>query len=294
MTQHKSDQAQLDLAPDVFDMDRPLAPEPPLPPPAAPSNGTGSVTGSGNVSGTARGTASGDARQGFADKVKPRHFTVLAGVVALIWIGWPDNTGRALHAPVPPPGVLSTEQRQASATPAASAGPDLGALTGSAGRTGGTDSSAPSAIPDPRAGATSQNASPEVALNAQIVEAQAQQATALVAAIDEINTRLAAMEAREQRTSQLVAALLAPRAPVKPRQAAARRADQVAESTPDAPAVTTVLNAYSINTMYTDQAWVQHGDQIHVVQAGDTINGIKVLRIDARLRRVQTSHGIIR
>lgn len=51
---------------------------------------------------------------------------------------------------------------------------------------------------------------------------------------------------------------------------------------------------FSLNTVYTGQAWIADSERTYVVQVGDTIKGISILSIDARERRVVTSQGVIR
>lgn len=51
---------------------------------------------------------------------------------------------------------------------------------------------------------------------------------------------------------------------------------------------------FSLNTVYTGQAWIQDDERTYVVQAGDTLKGIAIVSIDARERRVMTSQGVIR
>lgn len=51
---------------------------------------------------------------------------------------------------------------------------------------------------------------------------------------------------------------------------------------------------FSINTVYAGQAWIQDDERTYVVQAGDKVDGIEIINIDARGRRVFTSRGVIR
>ena len=54
------------------------------------------------------------------------------------------------------------------------------------------------------------------------------------------------------------------------------------------------LAGYSINTVYADQAWLQHDQKTFVVQVGDVFDGIRILRIDPVSRQVNTNLGMIR
>lgn len=71
---------------------------------------------------------------------------------------------------------------------------------------------------------------------------------------------------------------------------------QARRNQPAVPAVTTskALTGYSINTIYTDQAWLAHDQRTIVVQVGDAFDGIRVLRIDPVSRQVVTNLGVIR
>lgn len=50
---------------------------------------------------------------------------------------------------------------------------------------------------------------------------------------------------------------------------------------------------YTINTIGRGIAWIQSGDHIEIVQAGDRIGQVRVLSIDPVQRRVTTSDGVI-
>jgi len=51
---------------------------------------------------------------------------------------------------------------------------------------------------------------------------------------------------------------------------------------------------YAINTIYSDQAWLEAKDRTYIVQVGDVIDGLKVLKINAADRTVLTNAGLIR
>ncbi|MBI6605260.1 hypothetical protein [Pseudomonas sp. S4_EA_1b] len=51
---------------------------------------------------------------------------------------------------------------------------------------------------------------------------------------------------------------------------------------------------YRLNTVYADQAWIEHGEKTFVVQVGDLVDGVKIIGIDPVARRVTTSRGVIR
>ena len=54
------------------------------------------------------------------------------------------------------------------------------------------------------------------------------------------------------------------------------------------------MAGYTLNTVYSDQAWIQHGEKTFVVQVGDLVDGVKITGIDPVARRVTTSRGVIR
>ncbi|MBA5690554.1 hypothetical protein [Rugamonas apoptosis] len=53
------------------------------------------------------------------------------------------------------------------------------------------------------------------------------------------------------------------------------------------------LNGYRLNTIFNDQAWIDHDGRTYLVQPGDQIGELRIMRIDARARRVLTSNGTI-
>jgi hypothetical protein len=54
------------------------------------------------------------------------------------------------------------------------------------------------------------------------------------------------------------------------------------------------LAGFKLNTVYADQAWLQHDQRTVVVQVGDTIEGVRIVRIDPIARQVLTNLGVIR
>jgi len=52
---------------------------------------------------------------------------------------------------------------------------------------------------------------------------------------------------------------------------------------------------YRINTVYRGQAWLQDTEQrTYIVQPGDNLNGMRILKVETKSRQVQTSLGPIR
>lgn len=114
-------------------------------------------------------------------------------------------------------------------------------------------------------------------------------AAALVAALEDISRRLAAVEARTGGTAGAAAAYAAHAGRAQPRAAPkARHPDK-----PDG-AASPQLGAYKLNTIYEGLAWVEFAGQTYAVQVGDRVGAVSVLSIDARGRRVTTTAGQIR
>lgn len=59
-------------------------------------------------------------------------------------------------------------------------------------------------------------------------------------------------------------------------------------------AVAAPLAGYSLNTVFPGQAWIQAGQRVVVVRAGDRLDTLTIERIDPVARRVLTSGGVIR
>lgn len=55
-----------------------------------------------------------------------------------------------------------------------------------------------------------------------------------------------------------------------------------------------VLPGYRLNTIYRGQAWIEHAQKTYVVEAGQDFDGLQVIRVDAKGRRVLTAQGEIR
>lgn len=55
-----------------------------------------------------------------------------------------------------------------------------------------------------------------------------------------------------------------------------------------------VNKSFTLNTIYPGQAWIQDADQAYAVRVGDVVGDMKILRIDPKGRRVETTKGEIR
>ena len=126
---------------------------------------------------------------------------------------------------------------------------------------------------------------PPVSQQVELIQVQGQMETfakvtsELQGQVRELQAKIAVLESRQSET------------PPK-----ARERIQATRIQPAVPAVTTAkaLTGYSINTIYTDQAWLAHDQRTFVVQVGDAFDGIRVLRIDPVSRQVVTNLGVIR
>lgn len=129
------------------------------------------------------------------------------------------------------------------------------------------------------------NTTPPVSQQVELIQVQGQLETfakitsELQSQVRELQAKIAVLESRPTDT------------PPK-----AKERIQVTRNQPAVPAVTTskALTGYSINTIYTDQAWLAHDQRTIVVQVGDAFDGIRVLRIDPVSRQVVTNLGVIR
>ncbi|QCY09359.1 hypothetical protein [Pseudomonas sp. MPC6] len=194
----------------------------------------------------------------FVEKVKPWHFIAVVAVVAAIWIFAP----KFLHSSASiPQGQQFTAQK---------AQPTYEAYE---------RSHPANPVEEP------QNPPAAVSQQLDLIQVQGQMETfakttsELQGQVRELQAKIAVLESR-------------------PQDAAPKAKDrvQVARKQPVAAASSTskALAGYSINTVYTDQAWLQHDQKTFVVQVGDAFDGIRILRIDPVSRQVDTNLGVIR
>ena len=120
----------------------------------------------------------------------------------------------------------------------------------------------------------------ETGLQAKILELQAQQATALIKAVDNLNSRTSALEAR----------MAAPKPTVSAATVQRIHTPRAANGVAQAP----ILESFTLNTIFDGQAWIGHDEKVFVVREGDMIDDIKVIRINAGDHRVLTSRGVVR
>ncbi len=218
-----------------------------------------------------------------SSRVRPGHFILASALAAIVWVGWPalnrpTATGMSAGAG---PTKGEPDRMPAPAAIAALPGPRQ----------------IPVASPPVSSSATPADfaASPKLAtVEAQILREQADQATAMIAAIDSVAARLTGVEARLSAMSQThsargnTTASIERSKPAGTRQRPPRPKTQEPTGTRWAPA------AFQLNTIFRDQAWIDYEDSIHVVQPGDRLGELTIVRIDAGTRQVHTTAGVIR
>lgn len=52
-------------------------------------------------------------------------------------------------------------------------------------------------------------------------------------------------------------------------------------------------SVFKINTIYSNQAWIQDANRTYVVTKGDFVRGLEIKEIDAKNRKIFTSNGVI-
>ncbi|RSZ55245.1 hypothetical protein HF313_22895 [Massilia atriviolacea] len=266
MTNENSPNDEPEAAPDVFDM---ALPRETTPPPHDTLAGMRSTS-----------TNDGDALA----SIGPRHFAGLAVAIAVVWLAWPAENSKTPSTENSP--VLNTQLRSTTSRSTPLPNDRTGQNTAPRGPSGKQV-----ALPRDGPGATG---SQQLEMAGEIIQAQAQQAAALVAAIDNLGARLAVVEARLSAPDKPSLELPGHSAKNKnsPREKQVR-SNERARTSADRVAAP-VVPGYSLNTIYTGQAWIVRDGHLNVVQRGDVIEDFKVIRIDAREHQVLTSRGIIR
>jgi hypothetical protein len=206
-------------------------------------------------------------------RIGPLHFAAASIILGAIWVFWP-NSGTPGRDAIANGNMLDTNARGNEKTrPDTQAVPKTAATVENRMPVSGTALASE--------GVTT-NAAPAL-LQDRILEQQAQQALALIAAVDSLNARVSALEARPAPSAQAPAATNSVPAAKKATE------PQASQSIP-AP----VLDDYALNTIYDGQAWIEHQQQIHVVRVGDVLGTAKVIRINARDHNVLTTQGVVR
>lgn len=196
------------------------------------------------------------------DTLKPWHFAIAILVAAAIWIFWPmvmrpnERPSQPQQFSVP---VVETAPDYAQSRPVKEV-----------------------AAQEPVVSEIQQQQAQQQELLQGQVKTLAGTTVELQSQVRELQAKLAVLEARPQ-----------PAAP-KPRAAAAQRTRLPAAASTSTAEVAKPLAGYSLNTVYTDQAWLQHDQSTVVVQVGDIIDGMRIVRIDPVARQVVTNLGVIR
>lgn len=110
---------------------------------------------------------------------------------------------------------------------------------------------------------------------------------AVVAAMRELQAKTALLEQR-------LTVQEPPRKAEKPKKAPRPAASATVINTKGSDARPGKSADFTINTIYSDQVWLEGKDRTYIVQVGDVIDGLKVLRINAADRTVLTTAGLIR
>lgn len=215
-----------------------------------------------------------DGRSSFMDKIKPIHFVIVPLVVAIVIIAGrqmfhsgnsvPDNMLQPQTAMVSPTAQQPRPPTQNAPVPAQAP-------------------VQPEALQVP-----SEN---EAQLNAltQDIHGLSGTTTSLQAQVKELQAKVALLESKAATppaaTPKPVPKKVVHHKVTPPRPAAQSTASSGPVAKP---------GDFTVNTIFRDQAWIQNSERTYVVQAGDVVNGLKIIRIDPNSRRVVTNNGTIR
>jgi hypothetical protein len=240
------------------------------------------------------------ALQGFASKLGPVHSAVAAVIIAAAWIAWPHMFGGSSRDTSTTTRMLNPDQAMSDASrtqqqyQASANQPAASAPTTSASSVATTD--APSASAASAATAVTAASSPLPA-SETAAQAQSTKEAELQAKVDDLQGKLAAAEAQAAKCPAPAAAATAsvskPKHRVRHTSTSPRRYATSA-TTSHVGTGATKLGDFTLNTVYRDQAWIQNAERTYVVQAGDVIDGMRIIRVDASTRQVVTSLGTIR
>ncbi|AYN18972.1 MULTISPECIES: hypothetical protein [Pseudomonas] len=190
----------------------------------------------------------------FVNQIEAWHFLVLAVVLAAVFVLVPKMLPKA-----------QTSAPQQQPTPVQQAAP----VSNVSDVLAPQEPLAPAADPE-QAGITVEQLN---ALNEQ-VRSLGGIVVGLQKTIDELEAKVSLLEAAPAASKKVV------------QQHAVRRQPQATQPS--------AVAGYRLNTVYADQAWLEHGDKTFVVQVGDLVDGVKIIGIDPVARRVTTSRGVIR
>lgn len=245
----------------------------------------------------------------FLSKLGPVHFAIACAVIAAAWIGWPyvfsgsssdkSTSARMLNPdqamtdasraqqyqpvanqPATSPAVAASSVTTATAVPAS----DVTAVTPASGASAATVAAA--SAPSATSAASTQASQPTA------------KETELQAKVDDLQGKLATAEAQAAKCPAPVATastnVSKPKHRVRHVSTSPRRYVSTTPTTTRIGTGTTKPGDFTLNTVYRDQAWIQNSERTYVVQAGDVIDGMRIVRVDASTRQVVTSLGTIR
>lgn len=200
------------------------------------------------------------------DALRPGHFVAVAIVLAAIWIGWPYLVDRAPSDPL-------------TGKPTRMLAPTAAIAMEQANRSDRSSSTTAQGSSAPRA-----------------------EESKLEALVDELSMQVVAMQSELVVAKAEAEKCLAPPALIPARRKTRRRTPvtDVAErqgmnQTPlRFTDKTSKPSDFTLNTIYREQAWIQRAERTYLVQAGDNVDGLRIIRIEPVARSVVTSHGLIR
>ena len=240
------------------------------------------------------------ALQGFTSKISPVHFVVAALVIAGAWIAWPYMFRGSSSDTATTARMLTSNQAMSEANRAQQQ------YQMSANQVPASAPKTPTSSPAANDVASAGTASAATAVTAEssplptsetAAQAQSTKEAELQAKVDDLQGKLAAAEAQVAKcpapAAEATASVSKPKHRVRHVSTALRR---YATSTTATRIGTggTKPGDFTLNTVYRDQAWIQNGERTYVVQAGDVIYGMRIVRVDASTRQVVTSLGTIR
>ncbi|AKU21206.1 hypothetical protein [Massilia sp. NR 4-1] len=201
-------------------------------------------------------------------KLSPLHLAMITAVIICIGLGWSKLTAHGPTKPGADSQLLSTDAQQLAAPPVTE-----------------TLSAAPprSEQASTHQGQVQQPAAPAGESERAIIRA----------ALEDLNARVSRLEAEASHTSASAATLANQPAKAEPQRIAKAQATKKTYSIARSD-VLPVLAGYSLNTIYQNQAWIEHDGATYAVQVGDKIGALAITGIDPRARRVVTPNGQIR
>ena len=226
----------------------------------------------------------------FVSKLGPAHLGVAVALGAAVWIAWPyifDSSlpNTAVHGSprmlTPSEAMSNAGHAQLNNAPGSSiaqASQSPGTTDITTEKSGVMPSDAPTIKSEPNA-APPQPTEKEVELQAKVEELQGK--IALVEAqLAKYPVKAADTASKSKPRMHRVSRSLHPRTSMPSKSPSSEEESKQI--------------SFTLNTIYRDQAWIQNSDQTYVVQEGDVIDGMRIVRIDPLARQVITSLGTIR